>query len=177
ERLKNEQESLSSLRTENKILKDNYKTIYNENNKLKAHNANVSNQLSKKDSLILLLQSKNDENVKELKDLLQKKVKDKQDLKEKIINLKKEISQYHTALGSVTNYRINDNDKNHHIQLQNDILDLQYLLKNYVTTLKGDFEINFNAVNDLMEKYNIKTKVSPNKPNKPLIKADLQHHT
>ncbi|RGB27390.1 kinase-like domain-containing protein [Rhizophagus diaphanus] len=67
-------------------------------------------------------------------------------------------------------------DKNHSVQLKKDIEELQNKLKNYVTTLKGDFEIDFKAVKNLMGKYNIKTKVTPEQPNKPLIKAVLQHH-
>jgi hypothetical protein len=140
-------------------------------------NNNTNNEM--KDFEIRQLQYKNEEYIKEisnLNNLLQKMEKEKQYLVEKNIELKKEASQYQSALGSATNYRISDDDKNHHVQLKNDILELQNKLKNYVTTLKGGFIINFDAVNDLMKKYNVKTTVTPENPNKPLIKAILQHH-
>ncbi|CAB4437210.1 unnamed protein product [Rhizophagus irregularis] len=181
--------------------KDNYSAIQNENKvqlkqfedklkeksynqlatDIKVKNGEISEFQSKSNELeeIIQLQKKNDEYIKEindLKNLLQRKEKEKQELIEKNINLKKEASQYQSALGSITNYRMNDNDKNHSVQLKKDIEELQYKLKNYVTTLKGDFEIDFKAVNNLMEKYNIKTKVTPKEPNKPLVKAVLQRH-
>ncbi|CAB5127558.1 unnamed protein product [Rhizophagus irregularis] len=148
---------------------------------IKVKNGEISNFQNKSNELeeIIQFQKKNDEYVKEindLKNLLQRKEKEKQELIEKNINLKKEASQYQSALGTMTNYRMDDDDKNHSVQLKKDIEELQNKLKNYVTTLKGDFEIDFKAVNNLMGKYNIKTKVTPKQPNKPLIKAVLQHH-
>ncbi|PKK63412.1 hypothetical protein RhiirC2_141222, partial [Rhizophagus irregularis] len=94
------------------------------------------------------------------------------ELKQNLI--KEETFQDQSAL--ITNYRMDDDDKNHSVQLKMDIEKLQNKLKNYVTTLKGDFEIDFKAVNNLMGKYDIKTKITPKQPNKPLIKAVLQHH-
>ncbi|GBB95719.1 hypothetical protein RclHR1_00260024 [Rhizophagus clarus] len=136
-------------------------------------------KFQKKSNELEEFQKKNEEYVKEINEfkiLLKQREKEKQDLIEKIISLKKEASQYQSALNTTTNYQMNDDDKNHSIQLEIDIEELQYKLKNYVTTLKGDFEIDFNAVNDLMEMYNIKAKVTPKNPNKPLIRAVLQHH-
>ncbi|GES97273.1 hypothetical protein GLOIN_2v1678993 [Rhizophagus clarus] len=190
---------LADSDTKNKILNDNYSTIHNENERLKNQLKELEDKekskydqsttekikngeifkFQRKPSELDEVQNKKEEYEKEIKNLnnlLQQREKEKQDLIEKIISLKKEASQYHYALGTVTNYRIGGNDKNHSIQLKIDIEELQYKLKNYVTTLKGDFEINFNAVNDLMEKYNIKAKVTPKYPNKPLIRAVLQHH-
>ncbi|CAG8702111.1 uncharacterized protein OCT59_009868 [Rhizophagus irregularis] len=163
---------------EDKLKEKSYNQLVTD---IKVKNGEISEFQNKSNELeeIIQLQKKNDEYFKEindLKNLLLRKEKEKQELMEKNINLKKEASQYQSALGSITNYRMNDNDKNHSVQLKKDIEELQYKLKNYVTTLKGDFEIDFKAVNDLMEKYNIKTKVTPKEPNKPLVKAVLQHH-
>ncbi|CAB5380762.1 unnamed protein product [Rhizophagus irregularis] len=147
-----------------------------------ANNENVSDNSLIKDSEIRQIQYKdykNEEYVKEindLKNLLQRKEKERQELIEKNANFKKEASQYRSALGAITNYRIDDDDENYFVPLKNNIEELQNKLKNYVTTLKGDFEVDFKAVNNLMEKYNIKTKVTPKEPNKPLVKAVLQHH-
>ncbi|GBB95712.1 hypothetical protein RclHR1_00260017 [Rhizophagus clarus] len=102
--------------------------------------------------------------------------KEKHHLIEENMELKKEASQYQFALGNATDYRTNNNDKNYHVQLNNDITELQNKLKNYITTLKEDFEINFDAVNDLIKKYNIKNTVTLENPNESLIKAILQHH-
>ncbi|RGB33506.1 hypothetical protein C1646_704291 [Rhizophagus diaphanus] len=148
---------------------------------IRVKNGEISNFQNKSNELeeIIQIQKKNDEYVEEIKDLknlLQRKEKEKQELIEKNINLKKEASQYQSALGTMTNYRRDDDDKNHSVQLKKDIEELQNKLKNYVTTLKGDFEIDFKAVNNLMGKYNIKTKVTPKQPNKPLIKAVLHHY-
>ncbi|PKY18540.1 kinase-like protein, partial [Rhizophagus irregularis] len=88
--------------------------------------------------------------------------------------IKEETSQGQSAL--ITNYRMDDDDKNRYVQLKRDIEELQNKLKCYVTTLKGDFEIDFKEVNNLMGKYNIKTKITSNQPNKPLIRGVLQHH-
>ncbi|POG64135.1 hypothetical protein GLOIN_2v1678999, partial [Rhizophagus irregularis DAOM 181602=DAOM 197198] len=100
------------------------------------------------------IHKKNEEYVKEinkLNNLLQKGEEEKQELIENNINLKKEASQYQSELGTITNYRMDDDDKNHSVQLKKDIEKLQNKLINYVTTLKGDCEIDFNAVNGLME--------------------------
>jgi hypothetical protein len=190
-------DQLSSLRTDNKKLRNGQKNDFNEINKLKVH----LESLSIEDERLKKVQTdyeamcneddklkaqpkksneieeirKNEEYVKEINNLtklLQKKEKEKQDLIEKNTKLK---SRYESELNSVINFPIID-DKNHSVQLKKDIEELQIKLKNYVTTLKGDFEIDFKAVNELMEKYKIKTKVTPTKPNKPLIKAVLQHH-
>ncbi|CAB5126732.1 unnamed protein product [Rhizophagus irregularis] len=88
--------------------------------------------------------------------------------------IKEETFQGQSAL--ITNYRMDDDNKNRSIQLKRDIEELQNKLKCYVTTLKGDFEIDFKEVNNLMGKYNIKTKITPKQPNKPLIRGVLQHH-
>ncbi|CAB4437281.1 unnamed protein product [Rhizophagus irregularis] len=88
--------------------------------------------------------------------------------------IKEETFQGQSAL--ITNYRMDDDDKNRSVQLKRDIEELQNKLKCYVTTLKGDFEIDFKEVINLMGKYNIKTKITPKQPNKPLIKGVLQHH-
>ncbi|GBB95718.1 hypothetical protein RclHR1_00260023 [Rhizophagus clarus] len=190
---------LADSDTKNKILNDNYSTIHNENERLKNQFKELEDKekskydqsttekikngeifkFQRKPNELDEVQNKNEEYEKEIKNLnnlLQKREREKQDLIEKNNILKKEASQYHFALGTATNYRMDDDDKNHSVHLKEDIEELQCKLKNYVTTLKGDFEIDFNAVNDLMEKYNIKAKVTPKNPNKPLIRAVLQYH-
>ncbi|GBB95716.1 hypothetical protein RclHR1_00260021 [Rhizophagus clarus] len=200
--LRTDKEVLTSKFTDsdnkNKILNDNYSTIHNENEKLKNQLKELEGKLKEKSKYDQLttekfkngeifkdgvqnneVQNKNEEYIKEInqfKNLLKQREKEKQDLIVKNNNLKKEASQYQSALGTVTNYRMDDDDKNHSVHLKEDIEELQTKLKNYVTTLKGDFEIDFNAVNVLMEKYNIKAKVTPKNPNKPLIRAVLQYH-
>ncbi|CAG8702102.1 uncharacterized protein OCT59_009867 [Rhizophagus irregularis] len=194
----------NKISTSSKI-PDNYSAMRNENDRLKTQLKQFEVKLkekSKYDRLatdikvnngeigkfqkrpneleeIRQIHKKNEEYVKEinkLNNLLQKGEEEKQELIENNINLKKEASQYQSELGTITNYRMDDDDKNHSVQLKKDIEKLQNKLINYVTTLKGDCEIDFNAVNGLMERYHIKTKITPKQPNKPLIKAVLQHH-
>jgi chromosome segregation ATPase len=102
----------------------------------KASNESMSNELLRKDFEIQELQHKNEECVKNFNDLLQEKEEEKQELMGKNTRLKTEASEYQSALGTVTNTRIN----NYPVQLKNDILDLQDMLKNYITSLKGNFE-------------------------------------
>lgn len=189
-----------TIRDENNELKKSLATLSNKLEKLSQNYEQLSSKVKcdelivlelaqsstnnetkdSKDSEIRRLQIKNEEYSREISDLnnlLQKMEKEKFHLVEKNIELKKEASQYQSELGSATNYRINDDDRNHHVQLKNDISELQNKLRNYVTTLKGnDFEIKFEAVNNLIKKYNIKTSVTPENSNKSLIKAILQHH-
>ncbi|CAB4437367.1 unnamed protein product [Rhizophagus irregularis] len=183
-----------TIRDENNELKKSLETLsqkydqlssrikYDELNELEQNLAQSStnNEMKdSKDSELRHLQIKNEEYSREISDLnnlLQKMEKEKYRLIEKNIELKKEASQYQSALGSATNFRINDDDRNHHVQLKNDISELQNKLRNYVTTLKGDFEIKFDAINNLIKKYDIKTSVTPENPKKSLIRAILQHH-
>ncbi|CAB4437227.1 unnamed protein product [Rhizophagus irregularis] len=159
-----------TIRDENNELKKSLETLsqkydqlssrikYDELNELEQNLAQSStnNEMKdSKDSELRHLQIKNEEYSREISDLnnlLQKMEKEKYRLIEKNIELKKEASQYQSALGSATNFRINDDDRNHHVQLKNDISELQNKLRNYVTTLKGDFEIKFDAINNLIKK-------------------------
>ncbi|CAB4437297.1 unnamed protein product [Rhizophagus irregularis] len=96
---------------------------------------------------------------------------EQQDSTKKITNLK-EASQDQSAL---TNFQMGDNNMN---QLIEDIKNLHFKLKSYVTALKGDYdsEIDFDAVNNLMEMYGIKARIKSENPKKLLIKAVLQYH-
>ncbi|CAB5381324.1 unnamed protein product [Rhizophagus irregularis] len=157
----------SNYSAENDKLKDQFKQLEDEfkekskndqlSTDIKVKNGEISNFQNKSNELeeIRLLQKKNEEYVEEIDNLnksLRRKEKEKQDLIEKNSYLKKEASQYQSALGTMTNYRMDDDDKNHSVRLKKDIEELQNKLKSYVTTLKGDFEIDFKAVNNLMGK-------------------------
>ncbi|CAG8654922.1 6264_t:CDS:1 [Funneliformis mosseae] len=137
----------------------------------------VLNKLSQKDSKIHELQQKFDETnkgIKDLKNVLDNKEKEKRELLEKNSKLKTEASKYQAALGNVTTFRMNDDDKNHSVQLVNDILSLRDMLKTYVTSLKGKIEIDTCEINKLLREHNIKTT---KQIDYSLIKAVLQFHT
>ncbi|RGB33508.1 hypothetical protein C1646_761657 [Rhizophagus diaphanus] len=165
----------NKISTSSKV-SDNYSAIRNENDRLKTQLKQFEDKFKEKSKYDRLANEEYVKEINKLNNLLQKGEEEKRELIENNINLKKEASQYQSELGTITNYRMDDDDKNHSVQLKKDIEVLQNKLINYVTTLKGDCEIDFNAVNGLMERYHIKTKITPKQPNKPLIKAVLQHH-
>uniref|UniRef100_U9TQT9 Uncharacterized protein n=1 Tax=Rhizophagus irregularis (strain DAOM 181602 / DAOM 197198 / MUCL 43194) TaxID=747089 RepID=U9TQT9_RHIID len=191
--LKEFKDNLDKILAENETLKDevskssknsdDYETIRDENNELKKSLETLSQKYDQLSSRIKydeleqnLAQSSTNNEMKDSKDSELRHLQIKNEEYSREIKLKKEASQYQSALGSATNFRINDDDRNHHVQLKNDISELQNKLRNYVTTLKGDFEIKFDAINNLIKKYDIKTSVTPENPKKSLIRAVLQHH-
>ncbi|PKC17257.1 hypothetical protein RhiirA5_460970 [Rhizophagus irregularis] len=98
-------------------------------------------------------------------------------LKERCIKLEKINSDYQSALGNATNFRLNDNDKNNSFQLTEDILRLQDDLELYVTSLRPNININYTNVKNLLSKYKSKTRLSSKfSDNIPIIKAVLQRH-
>ncbi|CAG8502011.1 5998_t:CDS:1 [Scutellospora calospora] len=93
-----------------------------------------------------------------------------------IKELKDEASKYQLALGNATTFRLNDDDKNNTVQLNVDIESLQDKISDYVTHLKGSINLDYGAINRLLERYGSKTQINHQTPNKPLIKAVLQRH-
>ncbi|PKY63244.1 hypothetical protein RhiirA4_491522, partial [Rhizophagus irregularis] len=86
-----------------------------------ANNENASDNSSIKNSEIRQIQYKNYKNeeyveeINNLNNLLRRKEKERQELIEKNANFKKEeeASQYRSALDAITDYRMDDDDKNH----------------------------------------------------------------
>ncbi|GBC08045.1 hypothetical protein RclHR1_07890012 [Rhizophagus clarus] len=101
---------------------------------------------------------------------------DYQKLKERCVELERINSNLQSALGNVTNFRLNDNDKNNSVQFTEDILRLQDALEIYVTNLRPKIEVNSKNVNNLLSKYKSKTRLSSKSPDIPLTKAVLQRH-
>jgi hypothetical protein len=101
-----------------------------------------------------------------------KKDKEVEELKQKCIEYRNENAKYQSALGAA----IGLHNDNHSLILVREILNLQYLLSNYITTLKGKIEINIPGVQDLLKKYGSQTTISIKGQHKPLIKAVLQRH-
>src|SRR3954454_19499190 len=97
-----------------------------------------------------------------------------QDLERKNAELKDEASKYQSALGTATSLRLSDNDENNPVKLKKDILNLQDSLEDYITTCKGDVEINLDEIQKLLKRYGSQTVIT--KDQKPLIKAVLQRH-
>ena len=175
EKHKQSEENLTTSHIENEKFKKLTLDFIGKNARNKIlvkENEGIISSQSQKDFEIQELQQKHEKEIEDLKNLLNKREKENQDLAEKNAELKTEASQYRSALGRVKNFRMNDDS----VQLKSDILALQKMLKNYVTTLKGNFEINFNEIEKLMKKHKITTKITPQEPNKPLIKAVLQFH-
>ena len=114
--------------------------------------------------------------IEEIQKELDRKKEDVSDLEKRNIVLREEASKYQSALGVAENFRMNDDDKNHTVQLKNDILSLQDTIESYVTNLKGKIEINIDNTKNLLQHYGCLTKITTEKPNKPLIKAILQRH-
>ncbi|CAB4437374.1 unnamed protein product [Rhizophagus irregularis] len=134
---------------ENPGLKESYKKLSNEHEKLKKQLEEQINLNIKKDNIIQELERKNTE-------------------------LKEEASKYQSALGAATNLQLSDSDANNPVALKNDVLKLQDLLEDYITTCKGNVEININEMQKLLTKYKSNSVIT--KDQKPLIKALLQRH-
>jgi hypothetical protein len=97
-----------------------------------------------------------------------------QELERKNFELRDEASKYQSALGTAINLQLSDSDTNNPVALKNDVLKLQDILEDYITTCKGNVEINFSEIQKLLKKY--KSNSKDQKDQKPLIKAVLQRH-
>src|SRR6266542_5791820 len=95
-------------------------------------------------------------------------------LKQRNNELEAETSNYQSALGVATSFNLSDNDPNHTVQLNKDILALHDTLGNYVTNLKPNIDVNIKEAKKLLRKYKCRTVISDKNPIKPVIKAALQ---
>ncbi|CAI2161526.1 16692_t:CDS:2 [Funneliformis geosporum] len=141
------------------------------------NNKDVLNNFSQKESENYENQQKYDENNKERRALIRSaannKEKEQLELLKKNTKLKTEESKYQTTLGNATYIRMNDDDKDHGVQLVNNILSLRDTLRSYISSLKWGIEIDIDQINNLMKEYNV---TITSKPNYPLIKALLSFH-
>ncbi|GBB88699.1 hypothetical protein RclHR1_15260009 [Rhizophagus clarus] len=100
-----------------------------------------------------------------------------QSLKERNTELENEASNYQQALGAATNFKMSDDDRNHNVQLYEDILSLQDKIESYVTNLgKLNAEIKIDEVKKLPPRYGCQTKIDPFNLDKQFIKAILRRH-
>ncbi|CAG8440559.1 18340_t:CDS:2 [Rhizophagus irregularis] len=112
-----------------------------------------------------------------LKKQLEEQINIIQELERKNTVLKDEASKYQSALGAATNLQLSDSDTNNPVALKNDMLKLQDLLEDYITTCKGNVEININEIQKLLKRYKSNSVITKDqKDQKPLIKAVLQRH-
>ncbi|CAI2173659.1 5242_t:CDS:2 [Funneliformis geosporum] len=111
---------------------------------------------------------------------LEQKLKDERSqirsLEKRNGELEKEASNYQSALGVATSFNLSDDDQNHSVRLNQDILSLHDTLENYVTNLKPNIDVNIKEAKKILHKYKCQTEISEKKPNKPVIKAALQRH-
>ncbi|CAG8440602.1 18344_t:CDS:2 [Rhizophagus irregularis] len=131
----------------------------------------IENEQRIKDSYSTL-----DKNYNKLNENYNSLLTDYNKLKERCVELERINSNYQSALGNVTNFRLNDNDKNNSVQLTEDILRLQDDLEIYVTNLRPNIEINYKNVKNLLSKYKSKTRLSSTSSDIPIIKATIQRH-
>ncbi|RIA82057.1 hypothetical protein C1645_863597 [Glomus cerebriforme] len=182
--------TLKSMSEDFNKINDQNNKLQNENNKLKEDNDNL---LKEKQSLEQNLVNYYESKIKDLElklhvqqthgktDIitsLQNQLNDKEndirDLKQRNINLKDEASKYQSALGDATNVRLGNDDRNHSVQLKQDILELQRTLESYVTNLKPNIDINVKEVNIIIKQYGCQNEIKPSNLNKPFVKAILQ---
>ncbi|RIA82061.1 hypothetical protein C1645_789122 [Glomus cerebriforme] len=90
--------------------------------------------------------------------------------------LENEASNYQSALGVATNFQLGDDDQNHAVKLNTDILELIDDIKKYVTNLKTDVTVNMDKVKKLLQNYKCSTKITNQKDDRLLIQAILQRH-
>ncbi|CAB5127714.1 hypothetical protein RhiirA5_504277 [Rhizophagus irregularis] len=181
-----------TLKKENLSLKgtiESYKKDYTHiNNKVESQKRQYENyirELNKKlnDSKNELVSNKNRTETfktefRKIQEELDTKKMDVIELKKNNAILREEASKYQSALGVAANFRISD-DKNHSVQLKNDILSLQDAIETYVTHLKGNIEVNIENVEKLAQNYECRTNIMMEKTkrqNKPFIKAILQRY-
>ncbi|CAG8543519.1 11171_t:CDS:2, partial [Funneliformis mosseae] len=111
---------------------------------------------------------------------LEQKLKDERSqilsLEKRNGELEKEASNYQSALGVATSFNLSDEDQNHTVRLNQDILALHDTLENYVTNLKPKINVDIKVAKQILRKYKCQTEISDKDPNKPVIKAALQRH-
>ncbi|CAB5380742.1 unnamed protein product [Rhizophagus irregularis] len=184
-----------ALKKKNSLLKETIKSYEKSYNKLVSQNQHYENYIRKCESKIQELNKELKDSYKESKNnkehaenfkteliKIQKELDAKQEnineLKKNNVALREEASKYQSALGVAANFRISD-DKNHSVQLKNDILSLQDAIEDYVTNLKGNVEVNIENVEKLAQKYGCLTNIITEKTkrqNKSFIKAVLQRY-
>ncbi|CAI2173656.1 5240_t:CDS:1, partial [Funneliformis geosporum] len=114
----------------------------------------------------------------ELKQHLDDKETRIKSLKQRNGELENEAAKYQSALGVVTNFRMSDDDKNHNVQLNQDILSIQDKIDVYVTNLvKSKVDVKIEEIKTkLVPRYKCQTKIDLKKPDKLFIKAVLQRY-
>ncbi|PKC17246.1 hypothetical protein RhiirA5_460952 [Rhizophagus irregularis] len=177
ERDKEIQEKDKEIQEKDKEIQEKDKEIQEKNKEIQEKDKEIQEKdkgIQEKDKEI---QEKNKEIQKlfEEKDKkFQEKDKEIRDLEHDNYNFKKEASEYQYALEGATNLQLSDSDTNNTLALKNDILKLQDLLEDYITTCKGNVEININEIQKLLKRYKSNSVIT--KDQKPLIKALLQRH-
>jgi hypothetical protein len=162
----------------NEIAKVDCESKFSENNRNESQMENIIGLELQKHYKILKdgnvnIQMKSEENFKEEKELFELQCNElEQQLKEiksQIQLLKQKNNNYQSTTGiSYCNHN--------NIIFNNDILELQDNLENYVTNLKPKIDVNINEVKKLLIKYGCQSKISGKGLNKPLIIAVLQRH-
>ncbi|RIA82053.1 hypothetical protein C1645_528164 [Glomus cerebriforme] len=182
---KNELENeILRLKTELEKSKENFKLREEEYEKYEKEN----------EQKIIELKNKTIEQETTIKDLqyytkkietshtkLRQRLKDKkteiQSLKQKNSELEDEASNYQSALGVATNFEMSDDDINHNVQLNDDILSLQDKIDDYVTNLvRSKVDVKFEEIAKLLPRYECQYKIDFNNPDKQFVKAILQRH-
>ncbi|CAG8593926.1 12165_t:CDS:1 [Funneliformis caledonium] len=163
---------VDELKQEIKELRDEKSSVRNKYSELKQ---------SFNDQKVTLQQLKqNKEKLESRCNELDQQLKEKRSqirvLKQKNTELEDEASSYQSALGVATNFKLSDDDQNHTVQYNEDILALHDTLENYVTNLKPKIDVNVEEAKKLLIEYGSQAKISSKDPNKPLIKAVLQRH-
>ncbi|CAG8580019.1 9084_t:CDS:2, partial [Dentiscutata erythropus] len=172
QRLDDEKKDISTYKQYIQRFQANKEVLEKNIKELEEQNVFLVQQISKHDQSISQLQKERDDNyIKLVSSNNHNEQKDR-----KIKELRDEASKLQAALGNATTFRLNDDDKNSTTQLNTDIENLQDLVENYVSNLKGGVNIDFNKVNQLLNIYGSQTQIDPQTPNKPLIKAVLQRH-
>jgi len=98
-------------------------------------------------------------------------------LKQKNNELKEEAANYQAALGDAKNLKMSDDDTNHNVQLNQDIISLQDKIDNYVTSLaKNKVDVKIDKVTKLLPRYDCQTKIDSKNPDKLFMKAILQRY-
>ncbi len=197
------EEHNKNLQTELKSSEESINEIENEIKSLKSKNETLSETLNEKDvriqELLRLIQEliddKNsfeqvfddqDATLQELKhknehlesrcNELEQQLKDEKSRYNDLEQRLKEASSYQSALGVATTFNLSDNDQNHKVQLNEDILALHDTLENYVTNLKPNIDVDIKEAKQLLSKYKCRIVISDKDPNKPVIKAVLQRY-
>ncbi|GBB94067.1 hypothetical protein RclHR1_22870001 [Rhizophagus clarus] len=98
------------------------------------------------------------------------------EIKSQIQSLKQKKVESSNYQSTTRNFNLSDDDHNN-IIFNNDIIELQDTLENYVTNLTPKINININEVKKLLIKYGCQSKIFDKEPtNKLLVKAILQRH-